>query len=92
MAVPNVIAFIPGNSKSQRPNLSDTVGVVLPFRMPMPDPFDHWRAFAKWCCINHEVLRTEREHNFAATMCSWPRQPSERQMAWLYAIFVRSRK
>ena len=59
---------------------------ILTFRRPRPELEDGWRAFAQWCCLHPEFLRTEREADFVAAMTTWPCDPSERQLQWLAAI------
>lgn len=65
---------------------------ILTFRLPRPEPEDDWRAFAQWCRLHPERLRTEREADFIAAMAAWPCEPTDRQLDWLAAISRRYHK
>jgi hypothetical protein len=52
---------------------------------------DDWRAMHAFCSCHLDRL-SEREQSFMATLDFWCGDPTERQFAWLSAIYARLRR
>jgi hypothetical protein len=47
-----------------------------------------WRAIAQWL-VEHRARLTPKEQIFVRDMTNWGAEPTERQFAWLLALFER---
>jgi hypothetical protein len=57
-----------------------------------PDPPDgDWRAMREFC-LNHMHLVRSREYEFLADLDRWHGELTEKQAAWLHAIYARVRR
>jgi hypothetical protein len=57
-------------------------------RAPPPEDYAHWHVMARHCVNRHDKL-SAREFEFIFSLVCRTRAPTERQMAWLTAIFDR---
>lgn len=53
-----------------------------------PPPDDDWRGLAKYCADRAPLLN-DRDLDFVVTLARYDRNPSPRQMDWLFGIVVR---
>ena len=55
------------------------------------DAADNWREMQEYCAERTEWLRS-REREFIEDLGEWRGAPTERQLAWLCAIYARLRR
>jgi hypothetical protein len=67
---------------------------VIYIKQPEPEPKD-WCDLARWCCDHDDDRLNPKERMFVADMASrlvCGGEPSERQAAWLRAIYARLKR
>ena len=55
------------------------------------DAADNWREMHEYCAEHTELLRS-REQEFIESLSEWRGRPTEKQLAWLCAIYARLRR
>jgi hypothetical protein len=55
------------------------------------EPEENWREIHEFCADRCELLRS-REAEFIESLGEWRGRPTEKQMAWLHAIYARLRR
>jgi hypothetical protein len=55
------------------------------------DAADKWHAMQEFCAERAELLRS-REQEFIESLGEWRGRPTEKQLAWLCAIYARLRR